>query len=379
MTKTSLAETAHRTVCCTGVVLVNLGTPNAATPTAIRSYLAQFLSDPRVVEVPRLLWWPILHAFILPLRPRRLAHAYGQIWSGEGSPLMVISRRQTDAIAHRLQQPHSREVAVELAMSYGDPTIPSALERLRARGAQHIVILPLFPQYSGSTTGAVLDAVFSALRGQRWLPELRTINSYHDDPGYIAALAASIEAHWQRSGRSQHLLLSFHGVPRRYVLAGDPYYCHCQKTARLLAERLTLRPEQYSVTFQSRFGRAPWVQPYTDERIRALGASGLETLDVLCPGFAADCLETLEEVSLRYKAEFLNAGGRAFHYIPALNADAAHIQALTDIIERNLAGWQTSGASAADQDVRLRRAAALQPSFFGGPDPDRQQSPSTTP
>lgn len=347
----------HRRSPAAGVLLVNLGTPEAATTSSIRRFLAEFLSDRRVVELPSLFWWPVLHGFILPFRPRRLATAYGHIWTPEGSPLLRISVIQASALQTRLQDRLHREIPVVLAMSYGKPSIAAGLIALEEQGARRIFVLPLFPQYSGSTTGAVMDAVFGNLRGQRWVPELRTVNSYHDHPSYVRALAASVRKHWAEQGRGEHLLLSFHGIPRKYVLAGDPYYCQCQKTARLLIEALQLEPSQYSVAFQSRFGKMPWVQPYTDARIHQLAASGVETLDVICPGFAADCLETLEEVGLRYKAGFLRAGGKRFTYIPALNDDASHLEALTDIAAANLERWLPETESAESIQQRETRAA----------------------
>lgn len=360
-----LAEQAHAQTPRTGVLLLNLGTPDAATPTAIRRYLAEFLADPRVVEVPRAVWWPVLHLFILPFRPRRLAHAYGQIWTEDGSPLMSISRRQAAGISERLGQRFGGTVPVELAMTYGNPGIARGLDELRARGARRIVLLPLYPQYSGSTTGAVMDAAFHHLSGQRWLPELRTINSYHDDDGYLAALEASVRRHWADHGQGDHLLLSFHGVPRRYVLDGDPYHCQCLKTGRLLAERLALPAERLSVSFQSRFGKAPWVQPYTDERIVALARAGTRRLDVICPGFSADCLETLEEVSLRYKADFLGAGGSTFHYIAALNDAPDHLDALTALLARSLDGWVPEPEPADAAARRQQRADERKAAFYG--------------
>lgn len=348
----------HRRSCVAGVLLVNLGTPEAATTSAIRRFLAEFLLDYRVVELPRLLWWPLLRGFILPFRPRRLAQAYGHIWTPQGSPLMQTSIHQAEALHERLQERHHQSIPVALAMSYGKPSIAQGLSVLRRQGAQRIFVFPLFPQYSGTTTGAVFDAVFNNLRGQRWVPELRTINSYHDHPAYIGALTASVRTHWAERGRGEHLLFSFHGIPRKYVLAGDPYYCQCQKTARLLVDALQLKPDQYSVAFQSRFGTMPWVQPYTDAKIQELAASGVENLDVLCPGFAADCLETLEEVTLRYKADFLEAGGKQFSYIPALNDSAWHLHALTEIASEQLERWLPKPESHEYICQRETRAAA---------------------
>ncbi|MDR3416312.1 MAG: ferrochelatase [Nevskia sp.] len=361
----NIPQGAHRQQPATGVLLVNLGTPDAPTPAAIRRYLAQFLSDRRVVELTPLLWLPILYGLILPLRPRRLAHAYAAIWTAEGSPLLAISRRQAAALRPRLAQELGRDVPLALAMSYGGPDIGSALAELEAQGARRIVVLPLFPQYSCSTTAAALDALFACLGTRRWLPELRTVNSYHDDAGYIAALTASVQAHWQAQGRGDHLLLSFHGLPQKYVLEGDPYYCQCMKTARLLVEALGLREGEYGVAFQSRFGKLPWVQPYTDATVAALAARGVKQLDVICPGFSADCLETLEEVRLRYAASFAAAGGTALRYIAALNDEPAHIDALAGILLRELRGWLPPQADAGEPDQRQRRAEAAFASFSG--------------
>ena len=356
----------HRTDPTAGVLLINLGTPDAPTPAAIRRYLGQFLADRRVVELTPLLWLPILYGFILPFRPRRLVHAYEKIWTAEGSPLLAISRRQAAGLRQHLAQSLGREVPVALGMTYGGPSIAAALAELEAQWVRRIVVLPLFPHYSCSTTAAALDALFAELNQRRWMPELRTVNSYHDDPGYIAALAQSVAAHWQARGRGEHLLLSFHGLPQRYVLAGDPYYCQCQKTARLLAQALQLREGEYSVSFQSRFGKLPWVQPYTEPSIAALAARGVHQLDVICPGFAADCLETLEEVQLRYAETFVAAGGTALRYIPALNDSAAHLDALGAITLRQLHDWIPVAAGAADLAARQQRAAALESVFSGG-------------
>ena len=315
-----------------GVLLINLGTPEAPTASAIRRYLAQFLADQRVVELPRLAWLPILYGFILPFRPRRLAHAYQSIWTPEGSPLLAISRRQAEGLRARLGG-----VPVALAMSYGEPSIAMAMAELEAAQVRRLVVLPLYPQYSSTTTAAALDQVFDVLRGQRRLPELRTINSYHDDPGYITALAESVRRHWQAQGRGDHLLLSFHGLPQRNVDAGDPYHEQCQISARLLAEALQLPAGECTVAFQSRFGKLPWVQPYTQETIVKLAGQGLRKLDVICPGFAADCLETLEEVAIRYAEDFARGGG-TLRYIPALNDHGSHLDALSGRLLRELNG-----------------------------------------
>jgi ferrochelatase len=355
----------HRAAANAGVLLINLGTPDAPTAAAIRRYLRQFLADRRVVELHPTLWLPLLYGLILPFRPRRLVHAYEKIWTAEGSPLLAISRRQASGLHQHLAQALGREVPVALGMSYGAPSIGTALQQLEAQQVRRIVVLPLFPHYSCSTTAAALDALFAELNTRRWLPELRTVNSYHDDPAFIAALAQSVRSHWQTQGRGEHLLMSFHGLPQRYVLAGDPYYCQCQKTARLLAEALQLSTGEFSVAFQSRFGKLPWVQPYTEPVITALAGRGVRQLDVVCPGFAADCLETLEEVQLRYAASFAAAGGAALRYIPALNDDAAHLQALAGIALRQLNDWLPAPADAVELAARQQRAAGLEPSFSG--------------
>lgn len=343
---------AHRQTQRSGVLLLNLGTPSAPEPAAIRRYLAEFLSDPRVVELPRALWLPILYGIILTLRPRRLAHAYRTIWTAEGSPLMAISRRQQAGLQQRL----GADVVVALAMRYGEPSIAQGISSLLAQGARRILLLPLYPQYSATTTATGFDAAFAHLASLRWQPELRSIASYHDEPGYIAALAASVQAHWRQHGRGDHLLMSFHSIPLRCLQLGDPYYCHCQKTARLLAQALQLEPQQWTLSFQSRVGRARWLSPYTDEAVTRLGASGVKQLDAICPGFAADCLETLEEVAIRYDAQFRAAGGGALRYVPALNDAPAHLDFLAQLAQRHLQGWPGSITpdAQASADVRVQ-------------------------
>jgi ferrochelatase len=359
----ALAEQAHQTAPKTGVLLVNLGTPDAPTAAAIRRYLRQFLSDPRVVELPRALWLPILYGFILPLRPRRLARAYATIWNEQGSPLLAISQRQTERLRQALTTRLGCELPVALAMSYGNPSIEQGLHELEQQGVRRLLLLPLYPQFSGTTTASVLDAVLAAFGRRRWPPELRTVNQYHDHSGYIAALAQSVSDHWSANGRSDYLLVSFHGIPQTYVQAGDPYFCQCHKTARLLAEALALEPGRWSVAFQSRLGKAPWVQPYTDFELPRLAGAGIGTLDVICPGFAADCLETLEEVAQRYRADFIRAGGRELRYIPALNDSAAHIEALSDLVEAHLRGWMFEPENEATRQLRMQRAASQQQFF----------------
>lgn len=329
----------HGTAPKTGVLLANLGTPDAPTPTAVRRYLKQFLSDRRVVEIPRLIWWCILNLIILNVRPRKSAAKYAQIWTAEGSPLLVITREQARQLQIELSSRLATPIAVEVGMSYGSPSISAAISTLKAQFCDRILVLPLYPQYAASSTASAFDAVWRALTHVRNLPELRTVRSYHDHPSYIEALTESVRQHWEQHGRSEKLLMSFHGVPKYTLKKGDPYFCLCQKTGRLLAEALELNQDQYLVSFQSRFGAAEWVQPYTAPTLAAWGKQGVGSVDVICPGFAADCLETLEEIAMECKAEFLNAGGKAFHYIPALNASTPSIMALADVAQQHLQGW----------------------------------------
>ncbi|MDH4124047.1 MAG: ferrochelatase [Gammaproteobacteria bacterium] len=334
-----MPEYEHGSPQITGVLLVNLGTPDSPTVRGVRRYLRQFLSDPRVVEYPRALWWLILNGIILLLRPARSAHAYRQIWTGRGSPLLFHSLDLAAAIQADLSDRMSGPVLVQLAMTYGNPSIEAGLDALYAAGARRTIVLPLYPQYSGTTTAAVFDAVANVLRMRRWLPELRFINQYHDNADFIAAHAENIRRHWQQHGRGEHLLFSFHGVPKSTLLNGDPYHCQCLKTARLIAEALKLAETGWSVAFQSRVGREEWLQPYTDEVLSKFGAASMSRVDVVCPGFAVDCLETLEEIALRYAELFIKAGGKALHYIPALNANPQHAALLARLIEKNTGGW----------------------------------------
>lgn len=347
----------------TGLLVCNLGTPASPTTAALRRYLAEFLSDRRVVELPRALWLPILHGIILRTRPRRSARAYAEVWTDQGSPLLTGSQRLADALATELAGTWQDELVVSLAMRYGEPSVASGLDTLREAGARRVLVLPLYPQYAAATTASVFDAVFAHLRRLRWVPELRTIADYHAEPAYIEALAQSLEAHWNAHGRAERLLLSFHGIPRDYFLAGDPYHCQCQATARLLAERLALRPQDYAVAFQSRFGPRQWLEPYTDRTLTTWAAEGVSTVDVACPGFAVDCLETLEEIALRNAEDFRRAGGSELRYVPALNDAASHVSALAGIADRHLRGWARSPAErleeAAARTASAERAAAM--------------------
>lgn len=322
-----------------GILMTNLGTPDAPTPSALRRYLREFLSDPRVVELPRLIWLPVLHGIILNTRPRRSAAAYARVWTEAGSPLLVHARAQVEAVGAALASHIPGPFVIRLAMRYGQPSIAEALAAFRAQGVQRLLVLPLYPQYAAATTASTFDALAKVFTRERWLPELRLINGYHAEPGYIAALAASVEAHWAAQGRGERLLFSFHGIPQSYFDAGDPYHCLCQMTARLTAEALGLGKESYEVCFQSRFGPRAWLKPYTDERIKALGKAGLKTLDVISPGFSADCLETLEELAILNQEFFHEAGGHALRYIPALNERPDHIAFLAELVLKHLAGW----------------------------------------
>jgi len=347
-----------------GVLLINLGTPDAPTTSAVRRYLAEFLSDPRVVEIPRVVWKPLLHGVILRTRPARSAQRYGTIWTKDGSPLLVHSLRQRTLLHGYLGQRlkilglPSDHAQVELGMRYGAPSIAEALTKLRESGCERMLVLPLYPQYAASTTASALDAVFAAARAMRRMPALRAVDAYHDDAGYIGALAQSINDYWVKNGRPNKLVLSFHGVPRRTLDLGDPYHCHCHKTARLLTTELGLKPEQFAVTFQSRFGRGEWLKPYTQPTLVALAKEGLRRVDVACPGFVSDCLETLEEIALEGRAAFLKAGGAEFHAIPCLNERPAWIAALADLALKNLGGWLDPPPDAAARELTQARAQA---------------------
>jgi len=316
---------AHDRTPRTGILLVNLGTPDAATPAAVRRYLAQFLSDPRVVEIPPLVWKPLLHGVILRVRPAKSARKYAAIWTKDGSPLLVHSLRQRSLLLGYLGQRLKAAgypadlCPVELGMRYGNPAIAGAIDRLRAAQCERILVLPLYPQYSASTTGSAFDAVAAHLATARWVPGLRFVDTFHVDDGYVKALAQNVNDYWVKHGRPDRLVLSFHGVPRRTLELGDPYHCFCHATARKLVRELGLGPKEWTLTFQSRFGRAEWLTPYTAEVLARLPREGVRRVDVFCPGFVADCLETLEEIGIEGRATFTGAGGAEFHQIPCLN------------------------------------------------------------
>ena len=327
-----------------GVLLVNLGTPDEATPQAVRRYLREFLSDPRVVELPRLLWLPVLHGYVLRTRPAKSAAAYRKIWADQGSPLLLHTMDIANSVQEQLSLRLSGAVNVEVGMSYGNPSIPAALQKMYDQCVRRIVVLPLFPQYSGTTTASAFDAVTREISRRRWVPELRFINHYHDAAGYISALAASVRDYWDLHGRGERLLVSFHGVPQRTLTSGDPYHCQCQKTARLMVDTLELGDDEWHLSFQSRVGREQWLKPYTDDTLRKWGHEKVGKIDVICPGFAVDCLETLEEIEMQNAALYSASGGGELRYIPALNAREDHIAFLSRSIEKNIAGWPEASA-----------------------------------
>lgn len=338
-----------------GVLVTNLGTPEAPTKAALKPYLKQFLSDPRVVEVPRLLWWMILNGVILRIRPKRSAAAYKTVWTERGSPLLYHTQDQAQAIEQQLQQQWGDKVIVDYAMRYGQPSVASAVDRLLQAGARKLLVLPLYPQYSASTVASTFDALAQDFTQRRWLPELRFITHYHDYPPFIEAAANRIQRHWDEHGRADKLIFSYHGVPLRYLKNGDPYHCECYKTTRLLAEKLGLNESEYLTTFQSRFGREEWLQPYTDETMKRLPSDGVKSVQVFCPGFSADCLETIEEIGEENKEYFMENGGERYEYITALNAEAEHITALTSLIQQHLQGWQVADAQSAELATRQQQ------------------------
>ncbi len=323
-----------------GVILVNLGTPDAPTASAIRRYLREFLSDRRVVEAPRVLWWLILNLFILPIRPWKLVANYRGIWGDSDGPIRATTRSQAQKLQNQLRKKFAgHPVVVEPAMTYGNPSLANALDNVTRQGVRRVVVLPLYPQYSATTTAATWDALMRATAGIRDLPEIRFIRDYHDHPIYIEALAQSVRAHWEQRGRRGRLLFSFHGIPQSYADKGDPYPQACAATAQKVAESLGLGARDWLMTFQSRFGSAPWLQPYTDKTVERLGREGLQGLDVICPGFAADCLETLEEINEQNREIFLGHGGKDFQYIPALNESDIHIKLMRSLVEEQVRYW----------------------------------------
>jgi protoporphyrin/coproporphyrin ferrochelatase len=359
----------HGTAAKTAVLLVNLGTPDAPTTASVRTYLAEFLSDPRIVEIPKPIWWLILHGIILRVRPAKSAAKYASIWldqnvdakSSRGSPLRYWTQQQAVGLQAALDASQSQnpDVVVRYAMRYGNPSIAQELDQLKAEGATRILILPLYPQYSGTTTASVSDAVFDWGKRQRVIPELRFVNRYHDHAGYIQMMGSRVRESWKKTGQPQVLVMTFHGVPERTLRLGDMYHCECMKTARLLAENLGLSKEQYRVTFQSRFGRAKWLQPYTEPTLVALAKAGIERVDLICPGFTSDCLETLEEIDMEAREIFIHAGGKQFNYIPCPNDNPEWLGVLRDIAVQHMGGWLETKATNADVEMQQSRARAL--------------------
>jgi len=329
----------HGAVAKTAILLVNLGTPDAPTPQAVRRYLKEFLSDTRVIEIPRGVWLPILHGIVLSTRPKRSAEKYARIWSPDGSPLKSHTDRQTRLLASQLRAEVASPLVVEYAMRYGEPSIRQTLARLKSDGCERMLVVPMYPQYAASTTASVFDEVAKYLQQVRNAPEIRLVKHFHDHPAYIGALAALVREHWQQRGRPDRLVMSFHGLPQFSLERGDPYYHECQKTGRLLAEELQLAESHWQITFQSRFGRAEWLKPYTAPTLAEFGRKGVRRVDLICPGFVCDCLETLEEIGIEGKEVFLGAGGKEFHLLPCLNERDDWIRALTSIARGHLAGW----------------------------------------
>ena len=343
MKYTGFTDFSHDQTPKLGVLITNLGTPDAPTAPALRKYLAEFLSDPRVVELPALLWQCILHGIILRIRPRRSAAAYKTVWTESGSPLLVHTRNQANALQQALTAELGggidNRIVVDFAMRYGSHSVAETLQRLQRAGVRQLLVLPLYPQYSAVTTGSTFDALAQDFMRRRWLPDLRFISHYHDHPLYIEAIAKRIARFQQARGSADRLIFSYHGVPLRYLRKGDPYHCECHKTTRLVAERLGLDKQRYMTCFQSRFGRDEWLQPYTDETLKSLPTQGIKSVQIICPGFSSDCLEPIEEIGVENKAYFMASGGETYHYIPALNAEEDHIVFLTALIKQHCQGW----------------------------------------
>jgi ferrochelatase len=349
----------HGTVEKTAVLLINLGTPDAPTPKAVKTYLREFLGDPRVVEIPQPIWWLILNGIILNTRPKKSAAKYASIWLAEGSPLKVHTERQTALLKDHLhEKTKATSLVVDYAMRYGNPSIASVLAKLKAQNCQRILLVPLYPQYAASATATALDAVFSELQKTRNMPAVRSIKHFHDHAAYIKASAQNIRDYWMLHGHPDKLVMSFHGVPRYTLDKGDPYHCECLKSGRLIAEELGLSKEQYTVSFQSRFGKAEWIKPYTTATLLELGKQKIRRVDVVCPGFVADCLETLEEIAQEGKEDFLHAGGAEYHYIPCINERPDWINALGELVLDNLHGWLHQPDTVQLEQGRLRALAA---------------------
>lgn len=346
-----------------GILLANLGTPDAPSAKALRPYLRQFLSDTRVVEIPRAIWWFILNCIILVIRPKKSAEKYAQVWTKEGSPLLVHAQKQAILLRGFLSQKIKSPFAVELGMTYGNPSMQSAIDKLKAQHCDRILVFPLYPQYAASSTASAMDAVLRVLLKMRNQPAIRSIRNYHDHPAYIAALASSVREHWKINGKPSKLVMSFHGVPKVHLTSGDPYHCQCHKTGRLLAAALELNKDEYLIAFQSRFGKQEWLKPYLADTLKDLGKAKTKRIDVICPGFSSDCLETLEEIAMEGKHIFQSNGGGEYIYIPALNENEAWIHAMTTIALENLQSWVSTewdtDATKKDNEMTKLRAQAM--------------------
>ena len=347
-----------------GVLITNLGTPEAPTTKALRTYLAEFLADPRVVEVPKLIWLCVLHGIILRIRPSRSAAAYKTVWTEAGSPLMVHTQNQANALKKTLGDIYGDNIHVDFSMRYGEPSISKRIEEFQQAGVHKLLVLPLYPQYSAATNGSTFDAVAHDFTRRRWLPDLRFISHYHDYEPYIDAIANSIREFRKTNGSADKLLFSYHGVPLRYLKNGDPYHCECHKTSRLVAEKLGLGKEDYMTTFQSRFGREQWLQPYTDETLKSLPSRGIKSVQLVCPGFSADCLETIEEIGEENRDYFMESGGEQYDYIPALNDSKDHIAVLSQLIQENLQGWQLPEPDSGQQSEQHYRTLLDKQAYF---------------
>jgi len=347
---------AHAQLPKAGILLANLGTPDRPDSAALRKYLREFLWDRRVVEVPRPIWWLILNLVIVPFRSPRSAEAYRRVWTDRGSPLLFHTRDLARAIEREFERSQP-QVRVYPAMRYGSPSIAEALEQARADNVQRLIVLPMYPQYSATTTASVFDGLAAALKTVRWIPELRFITHYHYDEAWVEAIADRIRAHQETHGKPEKLLFSFHGIPKKYLLKGDPYYCECQSSARRIAARMKLEPDAWQVTFQSRLGREEWLKPYTDQTVERLAGEGVKHIQVVCPGFAVDCLETIDEIALENREAFEHAGGEKLEYIPALNAEPDHARVLAELCWRHGQGWPEFGKQASLSEETLAERA----------------------
>jgi len=338
-----------------GVLLVNLGTPDAPTTSAVRKYLAEFLSDPRIVEMPRIIWWLILNIIILNIRPQRSKKLYKKIWSKDGSPLLVISNNIVSKIKNS-KNILKKNILIDLAMRYGNPSIKKALDNYRENNINKLVVIPMFPQYSAATTASIFDKLSSEMKTWRNIPDIRFLSTYHDEPSYISACAHRIKHHWEKEKKSKKLIFSFHGLPQVNLHKGDPYHCYCHKTAEMIAKELKISESDYIVTFQSRFGNQVWLQPYTDEVLENLAKEGVDSVDIFCPGFLCDCLETLEEINIQSRENYISCGGIFFNYISALNDSDENIKSMENIILQEIMDWDNHIINSKDNLQKIKNS-----------------------